>query len=330
MIVSVAQAVDLLKSDEVVAVPTETVYGLAGSIRSEAALKKIFEVKKRPFFDPLIVHVENSSQAQKYVIEWPLIAEVLTQKFWPGPLTILLKKNKQVSDLITAGLERVGLRCPRHPIALDILKRIKTPFAAPSANLFGRTSPTHSSHVEKEFESSVPVVEGGSSEIGIESTVLLIDGSEIAILRPGHILKTDIEKALQEKGLLFRWKETVSKAESPGHMKHHYMPSKPLFWIEGTPAGLDLTELLNNELAQLPAEVEGVQIVKPQAIRSFEYLKLPSLPREAARAVYAELRNLGESSTDCLVFFPEKFMIGPEWEPVLERLRKASSLIIKI
>lgn len=329
MIVNLDQAVTMLRAHDVVAIPTETVYGLAGSIHSEQALRKIFEVKKRPYFDPLIVHVENSFEARKYVTEWPPIAEALTQHFWPGPLTVVLRKSPEVSDLITAGLERVGIRCPRHPVALEVLKKLKSPLAAPSANLFGRTSPTQSSHVEKEFSGLVPVLEGGSSEVGIESTVVLIDDVELAILRPGSILKADLESILLKNEIPFKWKVNVAKTEAPGHMKHHYMPSKPLFWIEGH-IGPDLINRLRLELSQLPVEVEGVQIIKPSSINNYDLLKLPASPREAARVLYAELRRLGESPTDSIVFSPEAFMTESEWNPILERLRKASSIIIKI
>ncbi len=328
MIVTPDQAVSALKNNGIVAIPTETVYGLGASINSEEALKKVFEIKKRPFFDPLIVHVENIEQAKSLTLEWPEIAEALCQQFWPGPLTLVLKKNKKVSDLITAGLERVGIRCPKHPVALEILRKLKIPIAAPSANLFGRTSPTTAQHVESEFSKQVAVVDGGSSEIGIESTVLLIDGNEIAILRPGNILASDIQKHLEKKSLKFGWKKRVTQNESPGHLKHHYMPAKPLFWVEGGKSP-DLLIQLNQKIASLPDEVEGVEILKPKAIHSFDSLSLPLLANEAARLLYSELRRLAEGPADCLVFYYQDYMNSPEWEPVLERLQKASSSIIK-
>ncbi len=328
MLVTTDQAVALLRKNEIVAIPTETVYGLAASITSEVALKKIFEVKKRPFFDPLIVHVENSKQAQTLTSEWPQIAESLSENFWPGPLTLVLKKNELISNLITAGLERVGLRCPQHPIALEILRKFKNPFAAPSANLFGRTSPTCAHHVEVEFSGLVPIIDGGSSQIGIESTVLLIDGNELAILRPGQILAEDIQNHLRNKSIPFTWKNKISKNESPGHMKYHYMPAKPLFWIEGSIAS-DLIIKLNQKLKELPSEVEGVTIIKPSQLTQIEELILPPLAREAARILYAELRRMSENNSDCIVFQYQEYMNSSEWEPVLERLRKASSAHIK-
>ena len=328
MLVTPDQAVAALRNTEIVAIPTETVYGLAAVITSEQALKKIFEVKHRPFFDPLIVHVESSDQAKTLTTEWPEMAEILTKQFWPGPLTLVLKKNQNISDLITSGLDRVGLRCPRHPVALEILRKIKTPLAAPSANLFGRTSPTSAQHVESEFNGEVKVVDGGSSEVGIESTVLLIDGNELAILRSGQILAHDIEKCLQKKSLKFSWKKQITKAESPGHMKHHYMPAKPLFWFEGG-KGQYLLASLNEKISELPNEVEGVKILKPRQIKTSAELSLPPLAGEAARLLYSELRRLAEQDVDCLVFYFQEYMNSPEWEPILERLRKASSSVIK-
>lgn len=328
MSVTPDQATAELRKGNIVAIPTETVYGLAAAINSEVALKKIFEVKQRPFFDPLIVHVESAAQAKTLTIEWPEIAEALTQKFWPGPLTLVLKKNEKISNLITSGLERVGLRCPSHPVALEILRKVKIPLAAPSANLFGRTSPTSAAHVVSEFGNSVPVVDGGSSDIGIESTVLLIDGTEIALLRLGHILASDIEKYLQKLNIRFSWKSQITKTESPGHMKHHYMPAKPLFWVEGGKHP-DLLSQMNIQLQLLPNEVEGVTITKPQKIQNVDELKLPLIPSEAARMLYAELRRLGEGSADSIVFYYQDYMSSQEWAPILERLKKASSAVIK-
>ncbi len=328
MIISIEEALEHLKSEDVVAIPTETVYGLAGLITSEKALKKIFEVKKRPFFDPLIVHVTDTSQAQGLTSEWPLIAEKLAEKYWPGPLTLVLRKRKLVSDLITAGLERVGIRCPQHPVAQEILNKLKIPLAAPSANLFGHTSPTLAQHVESEFQSQIPVVEGGASSIGIESTVLLIDQDEIAILRPGHILAQEIEDYLKAQNISFKWKAQITKSESPGHMKHHYMPSKPLFWVEGKIPS-DILETLNLKLRELPDQVEGVQIQKPSSLKTYSLLQFSSSPQNAARSLYSELRRLAEGPADCLIFQYQSFMSQPEWAPVLERLRKASSIVIK-
>ena len=163
--ISVDQAIALLKQGEVVALPTETVYGLAALITHEEALKNIFKIKQRPLFDPLIVHVENIEMAKPLVESIDELSLALMKNFWPGPLTILRPKSKRISDLITAGLLEVGLRSPNHPVAQNILKSTQTPFAAPSANLFGKTSPTTAQHVLEEFNNQVPVVEGGAAVV---------------------------------------------------------------------------------------------------------------------------------------------------------------------
>lgn len=332
MLVSSQEAVQLLKSNRVVAVPTETVYGLAGRISSPEALKLIFETKKRPFFDPLIVHVKDKAQAKSLTTEWSEVAESLANRFWPGPLTLVIRKNHLVSDLITSGLERVGLRCPRHPLALEILENLGEPFAAPSANLFGRTSPTSAGHVESEFQNQVPTVDGGSCDIGIESTVLLVDANRIAVLRKGQVQAQEIESELTKTQIKFEWIPSVSKAVSPGHMQHHYMPRKPLFWVEAksTPNSTELVKLLNQKLKELPSEVEGVKLVIPKSIQTFAKLDLSIDASQAARALYSELRRLAEGPEDCLVFFAEEHHNSTSWEAVIERLKKASSSLIHI
>lgn len=330
MFVELKEAVAALKQNQVVAVPTETVYGLAGRISSEQALKLIFSTKQRPFFDPLIVHVKDKAQAQSLTQEWSEVADALADEFWPGPLTLVIKKNSKVSDLITSGLERVGLRCPRHPLALEVLNNLGEPFAAPSANLFGRTSPTTAQHVETEFNHKVAVLDGGPCDIGIESTVLLVDQSKIAILRKGHIQSQDIEKALQERDLDFEWMTTISKSQSPGHMQHHYMPSKPLFWVEGRTDHQTLLKMINEKIKSLPQEVEGVKLVIPKEVKTFVELKLPVNPAQAARLLYAELRRLAEGPDDCLVFHKMDMHNSHDWEALLERLKKASSSLIHI
>ncbi|MFN8792662.1 MAG: L-threonylcarbamoyladenylate synthase [Bdellovibrionales bacterium] len=325
MKISVESAVKILLQDQVVALPTETVYGLAGRIDSEKALHLIFSTKQRPFFDPLIVHVRDKVQAQELTLEWTPIAEALANAFWPGPLTLVLRKSARISDLITSGLERVGLRCPNHPLALEVLEKLGEPFAAPSANLFGRTSPTTAEHVESEFQGKVPVLDGGPCPIGIESTVVLLDQTQVAILRKGHIKAQDIESVLKSHHLEFQWKTQVSALESPGHMKHHYMPAKPLFWVEGSWKEQPLLEKLNNSLRSLPQSVEGVQLRKPTQIRSYSELVLPDHAEQAARLLYSELRRLSSLDSDCLVFFVRKNHLHEDWDAILERLRKASA-----
>lgn len=318
-----AQAAEQLKKDKVVAVPTETVYGLAGRIHSEAALKCIFATKKRPFFDPLIVHVRDIAQARSLAKDWSQAAQMLAEAFWPGPLTLVMPKSDLVSSLITSGLGTVGIRCPNHPMAQQILAALGEPFAAPSANLFGRTSPTAASHVIEEFSNHVDVVDGGTCAVGIESTVLAINADSFSLLRPGAVTQEQIREVLQGAGLFTRW--LVSKrVDAPGQMKHHYMPSKPLFTVDDAFEG-DLLATFNAALATLPDVVEGVALVKPAHIHSVQELRLDTDPATAARQLYASLRLASAHPADAIVFRYRDAHRAPAWTAIMERISKASS-----
>jgi len=318
-----AQAAEQLKKDKVVAVPTETVYGLAGRIHSEAALKCIFATKKRPFFDPLIVHVRDIAQARSLAKDWPQAAQVLAEVFWPGPLTLVMPKSDLVSSLITSGLGTVGIRCPNHPMAQQILAALGEPFAAPSANLFGRTSPTAASHVIEEFSNHVDVVDGGTCAVGIESTVLAINADSFSLLRPGAVTQEQIRAVLQGAGLFTRWLDS-KRVDAPGQMKHHYMPSKPLFTVDDAFEG-DLLVTLNAALATLPDVVEGVALVKPAHIHRVQELRLDTDPATAARQLYASLRLASAHPADAIVFRYRDAHRAPAWTAIMERISKASS-----
>lgn len=330
----IEQAAELLIKNDVVAMPTETVYGLAAKIDSEEAIKKIFSTKQRPFFDPLIVHVSSIEQAKTCVIDWNEMAESLAKNFWPGPLTLVLPKSELISDLITAGLPSVGLRWPKHSVAQELINKVGVPLAAPSANKFGRTSPTKAQHVKEEFAGSVFVIDGDQSEIGIESTVLSVkkqnDIYQLAILRKGAVLKSQIEEILLPTSHKYEWVNTIDKKESPGHMKHHYMPSIPFVVCRNSQMKLsELSDLLNKKLSELPDEVEGVKIIKPKSvIKKIEFLKLSGDPAQAAREVYSQLRAASSRSPDVLCFIETPSHVGEMWESVFDRLYKAASLIL--
>lgn len=327
----IKQAVEILNQNDVVGMPTETVYGLAARIDSELALKKVFSVKERPFFDPLIVHVSSLQQAQSCFQTWPQIAEVIAKKFWPGPLTLVMPKSVQISDLITSGLESVGVRWPNHPIAQELIRQTGVPLAAPSANKFGKTSPTQAAHVRNEFGDSIFVLEAGSSEIGIESTVLLIkSNSDLAILRKGAVLKSEIEKYLADQKIVHQWLEAVDKKESPGHMKHHYMPDIPFVVCRNPSLKLsELGQILNSKLNELPDMIDGVRVVKPkQKIEKIEFLRLSSDPYQAARELYSQLRSASARKPEVLCFIQMPMHNSEMWESLFDRLYKAASLII--
>lgn len=330
----IQHAAKLLNQNQVVAMPTETVYGLAAKIDSEEAIRRIFSVKKRPFFDPLIVHVSSLQQARDCAAEWNDMTQKLTENFWPGPLTLVIPKSESVSDLITSGLSRVGLRWPEHPVAQQLIAAAGTPLAAPSANLFGRTSPTRAEHVRQEFGDAVYVIDGDASRIGIESTVLAVKqkGSqyELSILRKGAVLRSQVDSALKDSGLSYSWSEVHDKSESPGHMKHHYMPDVPLVICRDPHMKLsELSAKLNQRIRELPDEVEGVRLVKPKGeIKKIEFLKLSDDPVQAARELYAQLRSVSQRSPDALCFIQMPHHRGEMWESLFDRLYKAASLIL--
>lgn len=329
----IQNAVERLRQGEVVGMPTETVYGLAARIDLPAGIEAIFKTKERPFFDPLIVHVSDYEQLRGVTAGFPKIAQVLAEKFWPGPLTMILPKNSQLNPMITSGLESVGVRMPSHPVALELIRAVGVPLAAPSANKFGKTSPTSAGHVRQEFhKEKVYVLEGGDSEIGIESTVLLIKEAEnkLSILRKGHVLRSEIEKHLKAQGMNYEFVETVDKKESPGHMKHHYMPPVPLILcLDPKKSEGELKALIQAKLSELPEQIEGVRIVKPTgAITKIARLVMSSDPVLATRSFYGQLRELAEQNPDCILLYKENTHVGERWEGLYDRISKAASLIV--
>lgn len=331
---ALAKAKNILEEGGVIGLPTETVYGLAARIDIPSAIEKIFTTKERPFFDPLIVHVASIEQAKKVTAFWGPASQALAEVFWPGPLTLILPRDPSVNLMITAGLDSVGIRMPNHPIALSLLQDVGVPLAAPSANKFGRTSPTSAGHVRVEFRNeNVFVLDGGECQIGIESTVLLVkhrEKVELSILRRGHILKSDIERVLEEKGFQFEFIEQVDKRESPGHMKHHYMPPVPLI-VCTDPARSPESVLkeVNEKMNELPDEIESIRIIKPQGgIHSHAVLQLSQDPLLATREFYGKLRDVANQGPDCIVFYREPLHSGERWESLFDRLNKAASLIL--
>lgn len=330
----IKKAVQELQNENVVGMPTETVYGLAARIDSEVAIKKIFTTKERPFFDPLIVHVKDIQQAQSLTLNWNAAAQILAESFWPGPLTLVLEKNHHVSDLITSGLTTVGIRIPQHTMALELIKKVGVPLAAPSANKFGKTSPTSAEHVKKEFPYIV-VLDGGSCQVGLESTILQIKNLsdshvKLTLLRPGMISQNQIENALKKKNLNAQWVLAQSQIEAPGQMKHHYMPEIPLIIVESRNLNLEeLLRLINLKLKDAPNVVEGVKIVKPtQAVKTAGELSLGRQVDVAARLLYSELRKVANEKPDCILFYKQEFHFSVDWNPVFDRLNKAATLIL--
>lgn len=229
MIVGVQKAAELIRAGEVVALPTETVYGLAADASDVVAVKKIFDLKQRPADNPLIVHVANSHQAEALAdTDYDLFLK-LSEAFWPGPLTLVLPKKPQVLDIITAGLDTVALRMPNHPKTLAVIEKAG-PVAAPSANRSGRPSPTRPTHVTDDFNDSLPVVDGGDCTIGIESTVLDLSVDNPAILRPGKVTAEEIEEVLGQK-IMQESSGADQLRRSPGTRYSHYKPKASVQWM---------------------------------------------------------------------------------------------------
>ena len=220
----IEKAVSLLSNDELVAIPTETVYGLAGNALSNMAVTKIFSVKNRPQFDPLIVHVPHLEKAKDYVLDIPEAAKKLADKFWPGPLTLLLKKKSIIPDLVTAGLDTVGIRCPDHSLTRQLLKELPFPLAAPSANPFGYVSPTKPKHVDEQLGHKIQyILDGGTCPVGIESTIVGFENDKPVVYRLGGLSLEDIEATIGKVNLMTH---STSNPKAPGQLKSHYAPGK--------------------------------------------------------------------------------------------------------
>ncbi|EZH66227.1 hypothetical protein DH09_09835 [Bacillaceae bacterium JMAK1] len=243
---SVSKAVDIWKKGGLVAFPTETVYGLGANGLSTEAVAKIFEAKGRPSDNPLILHIGHIEQLKTLVLEVNEMATTLVETFWPGPLTLVMKRQPEVPNIVTAGLETVAVRMPDHPLALTLLQSVNLPIAAPSANRSGRPSPTRASHVKADLDGRIDaIIDGGATGYGLESTVIDVSGEEPVILRPGGVTQEMLEDAL---GFRFEQSRSMSPAEeaprSPGMKYRHYAPNTSLILT----TGLEHTNDVLNEL----------------------------------------------------------------------------------
>jgi L-threonylcarbamoyladenylate synthase len=232
----VVDAANFLRDNEVVALPTETVYGLGGNAESDAAVEKIFAAKGRPSDNPLIIHIAEKKQLDRFVAEVPEKAERLMEAFWPGPLTIIFKKKEGIlSDKATAGLSTVGVRMPDHPVALALLKKCGLPIAAPSANSSGKPSPTNAEHVMDDLNGKIAgVVDGGATGVGVESTVVDCTETIPVILRPGGVTAEQLEAVIGEVHIDAALTDEAAQPKSPGMKYRHYAPNAPLFMVSGT------------------------------------------------------------------------------------------------
>ena len=252
------QAVDILKNSGVVAFPTETVYGLGALATDEVAVNEIFRAKGRPSDNPLIVHIGNKDEVAKYAVGMTKKAEKLMTAFWPGPLTLVFERVPGIiAPNVTPGVSTVGIRMPDHPVALELLRKLKGPLAAPSANRSGKPSPTEAKHVAEDLGGIIPLIlDGGQTGIGLESTVIDMTTTPPIILRPGGATREMIEKVIGPVDVTTD-EMAVKTPRSPGMKYTHYAPEAPLFIIESS------AESIENAVAQLHAENKKVAVVGP-------------------------------------------------------------------
>jgi len=305
----IQDAAELLRRGELVAFPTETVYGLGANALDTAAVKRIFDAKGRPETSPLIVHISSIEMARSLAAEWPLSAEELAERFWPGPLTLVVRKKPIIPDIVTAGLPTVGLRMPAHPVALALLREAGIPVAAPSANRFTRLSPTTAEHVREGLAQHIPyILDGGPCTVGIESTVLSVVDRPAVLLRPGGVSRSEIESVIGPIDSL-RQSEAAGAHPSPGMHPHHYSPRTPLFLVRH---------------GEVPSQGQGAYLRLQRDPRyPASVVNMPGRPREYAARLYATLHELDSQGYDWIaVDAPEE---TPEWESVLDRLRRASA-----
>jgi len=320
----IVDAAKVLQQNEVVAFPTETVYGLGANAKSDTAVEKIFKAKGRPSDNPLIVHISNIDQLEELVEEVSDDAANLIDAFWPGPLTIIFKNKKNVlSEKVTAGLPSVGIRMPDHPVALAIIESSGLPIAAPSANRSGKPSPTTAQHVIDDLENRIAgVVDGGETGIGVESTVVDCTGPSPIVLRPGGVSIEQLEEVVGRVDVDPSLKEGKGAPKSPGMKYTHYAPDAPVYLVDGTRA--DLQKLVDNKKA------EGLKVgvlTTEEFMDDFRADVILSVGRRedlttVARNLYDSLRAFNKSDVD--IIFAEMFPEEGVGLAIMNRLQKAA------
>ena len=318
---AVKRAVELLRAGEVVALPTETVYGLAANAFDDSAVAKIFEIKGRPATNPIIVHVSSLDMAARCVKRWPALAGRLAQAFWPGPLTLVLPRGTEIPDNVTAGGTTVGVRWPGHPFMQAVIRECGFPLAAPSANLSNQLSPTNAEHVRRQLEGRIPlIVDGAQSQVGIESTVLDLSVRPPRILRPGMIHAGSLAAVC---GPLGNTSEPGGATlRSPGLLEKHYSPRGKLLvlnWKSGT-------ELQSQLASRRLSSAACFVIAHTHIPDGFAAEKVSVIPHDAeafARALYGELHRCDAAGAALIVV--EAPPESPQWSGVADRLRRAAA-----
>jgi L-threonylcarbamoyladenylate synthase len=304
----------LLEAGELVAIPTETVYGLAGNALDVKAVSKIFSTKNRPSFDPLIVHIPNIESVEKYARHFSFQARRLAEQFWPGPLTLLLPRHQNIPDLVTSGLDTVGVRCPDQPLTLQLLQQLSFPLAAPSANPFGYISPTRPEHVEEQLGDQIAyILDGGICEVGIESTIVGFENDTPVVYRTGGL---SLEKIQHLVGKLEVNTYSSSNPKAPGQLQSHYAPRKKM--ILGNMANL---------LQQYPAHTSGLLTFRDDFNSPFQQILSPSGDLdEAAQRLFTALRLLDKMPVD--IILAERVPAIGLGVAINDRLQRASTPVV--
>ncbi len=321
---AVRSAAELLRAGEVVALPTETVYGLAANALDEKAVAKIFEVKGRPSHNPIIVHVAGNEMAQACVASWPELAGKLSRAFWPGPLTLVLPRAKKIPSNVTADGETVGVRWPGHPFMQAVIRECGFPLAAPSANLSNQISPTNAEHVRAQLGGKISlIVDGGQSQVGIESTVLDLSVSPPRILRPGMIHAESLVAVCGEvQQPSSKNQNSESGLRSPGMLAKHYSPKAKLTVLNWKDDA-DLRALL---VARHLSPTNCFVIAHTTIPASFGAENVSVIPHDAeafARALYSELHRCDEAGAKLIIVEAPPDL--PEWSGIADRLRRAAA-----
>ena len=311
----IQKASTYLKKGQLVAIPTETVYGLAGNALDLKAVSSIFETKNRPSFDPLILHVASLEQVNSFVTAFPEKLRRLAEAFWPGPLTVLLPRKASVPDLVTSGLDRVAVRVPNHPLTLALLAQLDFPLAAPSANPFGYISPTQAAHVATQLGAQIPyILDGGACAVGLESTIVGMEGEQVVIYRLGGLDISEIESLV---GSVTVQAHSSSNPSTPGQLASHYAPRKPFLVGELNELVLKMTQegktfgvlSFSTHFSTLPSD------------RQFVLSPSQNL-QEAAQRLFMGMRLLDESDAALILaeFVPENGL----GRAINDRLKRAS------
>jgi L-threonylcarbamoyladenylate synthase len=310
---AIRQAAEIIRQGGIVAFPTETVYGLGADAYNPLAVARIFEVKRRPFFDPLIVHIASPAHLQKLVKDIPSSARKLTERFWPGPLTVVLFKEEYIPDIVTAGLPTVALRMPNHPMALSLIKESKCPIAAPSANPFGYLSPTTAEHVREQLGDQVDLIlDGGPCTVGVESTIVSFLDGKPRLLRPGGASLEEIESIIGKVEI----SPTQDRPSAPGMLLRHYAPRTPIV--------LDWDE---KHLDSYKGKKIGfLAFQESENFLQFQHVQVLSKKgdfREAAANLFSAIRRLDALDLDLILAqaVPEVGL----GRAIMDRLRRATS-----